>query len=121
MSITEKLTARRTYKVIGDIDAPVGIKQKDNTPIDGLLAACANAPFHYACDRIHKASMPSSVPWRAYKLDGTACNALMQKLMQDGDKTKVPNMLWAIIRLRHRAQGGDVDQLRIFCARRIVQ
>lgn len=95
MSIAEKLNARRTYKVIGNVKTPVGNTATDRQVIDAMLAASANAPFHCACDRLHKETLTSCVPWRAYKLDGKTCNNLMNKLIESGNATKVPNMLAA--------------------------
>lgn len=95
MSILEKLTARRTYKVIGNLEQPVINSLHDKAFIDQLLSASANAPFHYACDRIHKADLPSCVPWRVHKLEAKDCNKLKDFLIASGDVTKVPNMLSA--------------------------
>ena len=39
--------------------------------------------------------MPSSVPWRVHKLSAKDCNKLGEFLIDDGDVTKVPNMLTA--------------------------
>lgn len=95
MNILEKLKQRRTHKVIGDLDAAVGVAELDCNTIDEMLAACANAPFHYACDRTHKTIMTSVVPWRVYKLNAQDCNKLASFLIAAGDTTKVPNMLTA--------------------------
>ncbi len=95
LSILEKLQARRTYKVIGDLDAPVENTMLAKEQIDTIMSASANAPFHYACDRIHKNDLTCSVPWRAYKLGSTDSNTLKDFLIAQDDKTKVPNMLAA--------------------------
>ena len=60
-----------------------------------MLAAAGNAPFHYACDRVHLAEKSSPAPWRAYCIDAQGCNDLMKSLIDSGDTTKVPNMLAA--------------------------
>jgi len=99
LSIIEKLNVRRTYKVIGDLNNPVKSSSVDQENIDEILSACANAPFHYACDRTHKAEMPSSVPWRVHKLNVLDCNQLGKFLIDAGDTTKVPNMLTAAVYL----------------------
>lgn len=95
VNISDKLAARRTSKVIGDPDAPVVKPFIGQDRVDDLLTAAANAPFHYACDRLHKTELTSSLPWRAYKLDSRTCNDLSQRLLAGGDTTKVPNMLAA--------------------------
>ena len=95
MSVIEKVMERRTYKVIGDLQLPVQVNKLEKAKIDEFLSASANAPFHYACDRIHKTLLSSSVPWRVHKLQANDCNALKDFLTQSGDVTKVPNMLSA--------------------------
>ena len=95
MSIIEKLGKRRTYKTIGDLNTPVCKSSFEKADIDNLLSASANAPFHYACDRVHKSELSSSVPWRAYKLTPDGSNALKDFLIKSGDPTKVTNMLAA--------------------------
>ncbi len=95
MSITAKLKARRTYKVIGDLKAPICSASIDKSSVDLLLTASANAPFHCACDRVHKTELSSPVPWRVHKLQANDCNKLKDFLIESGDVTKVPNMLSA--------------------------
>lgn len=95
MNILEKLKQRRTHKVIGNLEDVVSAAELDCSTIDDMLAACANAPFHYACDRTHKTDMPSVVPWRVYKMNAQDCNKLAEFLIASGDTTKVPNMLTA--------------------------
>ena len=95
MSIIKKLKTRRTYKVIGDLRAPVSKSSLDKKSADALLNASANAPFHYTCDRSHKSDLSSSVPWRVHKLQAGDCNKLKDFLIASGDMTKVPNMLSA--------------------------
>lgn len=89
------LKNRRTYKVIGDISEAQQPETLDQDGIDELLAAAGNAPFHYACDRSHMESFNSPVPWRVYKLDWQACQALKNWRLENGDTTKIPNMLSA--------------------------
>lgn len=95
MNILEKLNSRRTFKVIGDLNAPVLKAAKDKNSIDKILKVSANAPYHYACDRAHKSQLTSPVPWRAHNLDTESCNKLKDFLVDSGDTTKVPNMLSA--------------------------
>lgn len=89
------LQTRRTYKIIGDLDHPEKADQTARLRIERILAAAGNAPFHYPCDRIHQSSLASPVPWRVYALGPDQCRALMQKLVDAGDPTKVANMLAA--------------------------
>ncbi len=91
----KSLLARRTYKIIGDPEAPEQVEEGPDRQVDTLIAAAGNAPFHYACGREHLADMPSPVPWRVYKLDTQACRSLMRERTAAGDTTKIPNMLAA--------------------------
>jgi len=95
VGILENLRSRRTYKMIGNTSQPISSSSTANSMIDTILENAGNAPFHHGCDRLHKSSLTSSVPWRAYKLDPFATNRLMDFLIQSGDVTKVPNMLAA--------------------------
>ncbi len=89
------LEKRRTFKIIGDTATPSGTPDVTADELDTILASAGNAPFHYPCDRTHMETMPSPVPWRCHKLNTTACHGLMQTMLEDGDTTKVPNMLAA--------------------------
>lgn len=91
----EALKSRRTAKVLGSVDAPEKSSDVKRDQIDDLLLAAGNAPFHYPCDRAHLGAMSSPVPWRACKLDKSACLALMNKLVAEENPTKIPNMLAA--------------------------
>lgn len=111
MNILEKLDMRRTYKVIGDLKNPVTANSIKSSSIDEILSACVNAPFHYACDRCHKAEMSSSVPWRVHKLNAEDCNRLAKFLIKEGDATKVPNMLSAaeyLLQVTWLPDGGTI-------------
>ncbi|MEM7291444.1 MAG: hypothetical protein AAF412_13905, partial [Pseudomonadota bacterium] len=91
----DQISSRRTYKVIGDTERPQVNTSLLPADIDTLISAAGNAPFHYACDRIHQTTLNSPVPWRCYKLASEQCNALMRNFLDGGDQTKVPNMLAA--------------------------
>ena len=95
MNTLDQLKNRRTYKVIGDTTHPSEPSNIKTDALDEIILAAGNAPFHYACDRIHMQTMQSPVPWRCHKLDTTGCQYLMQNLIDRGDTTKVPNMLAA--------------------------
>jgi len=95
MNLQNILAKRRTYKMIGNPASPVTIAKTAREPLDQIIASAGNAPFHYPCDRIHMGTLPSPVPWRCYKLETQSCHGLMQSLIDNGDTTKVPNMLAA--------------------------
>jgi len=89
----ELLAARRTTKMIGDPENPLVSDGVDSQILENMLSAAGNAPFHYACDREHQVNLPSPVPWRVYSLSAVGCRALMKRLIETGDTTKIPNML----------------------------
>jgi len=93
LDIKTVIANRRTHKVLGDPQNPLSGSKISRDTVDQLLFEAGNAPFHYACDRIHLNEMPSPVPWRAYKLDKAQCTGLMQQMLTEGDVTKIPNML----------------------------
>jgi len=95
MNIIEALNARKTSKIIGNPQNRARVGKKERDIVDRLISAAGNAPFHYACANLHKDQFSSSAPWRAYKLDQSACHELMQHLIDNGDATKIPNMLAA--------------------------
>lgn len=89
------LLKRRTQKVLADAaDLPI-MPVQNNEKLEEMIAAAGNAPFHFACDRIHMEKMTSPVPWRARMLDAANCRKLLQQMISAGDTTKVPNMLAA--------------------------
>ncbi len=91
----KELQTRRTYKIIGDPTQPEKPDATVKARVKRVLEAAGNAPFHYPCDRIHLSAFGSPVPWRVYALGAEECRVLMQKLIDAGDPTKVPNMLAA--------------------------
>ena len=95
MKLSQALLERRTSKLIGDISNPENQNSGVDEIIDSILTEAGNAPFHYPCAKAHQQDLSSPVPWRAYKLNQQACQTLMQKLLDMGDQTKVPNMLAA--------------------------
>lgn len=91
----DALANRRTFKVLGDTDAPLDVRDQESSKMEMLLEAAGNAPFHHGCERRHQTGLKSPVPWRAYYLDASRCRALMRRLIESGDATKVPAMLAA--------------------------
>ena len=89
------LRKRRTAKVIGNPEKPNQMPLADKKALQEILESAGNAPFHYACDKVHTESLTSPVPWRCYKLDRMNCQKLMTKRIAEGDTTKIPNMLAA--------------------------
>ena len=94
-NLSLRIAGRRTRKVIGQIEAAVTTSSRTRDEITAMLETAGNAPFHYPCDRIHLEHFSSPVPWRAYVLDTSAKSDLMTFLLENGDTTKVPNMIAA--------------------------
>ncbi len=95
MNLLQTLENRRTWKVLGNVDDAQKTASIGKDDLDTLIAAAGNAPFHYGCDKGHQKNLTSNVPWRVYKLDAAECNKLLNFLVNQGDATKVPNMLAA--------------------------
>lgn len=92
--LSQVIRDRRTVKVFAD--SPLDIADVGST-VEELLDAASWAPFHYRAAEIHREGTPLSsvVPWRFHLLDGAACRTLREKLLAEGDKTKIPAMLAA--------------------------
>ncbi len=93
--VLKALGQRRTYKTIGDPNNPEKPRMQNTEGVKSLLQAAGNAPFHVPCDRSHQTTLGSIVPWRVYALDAKNCRQLMQRLIDNGDTTKLPAMLAA--------------------------
>ena len=52
-------------------------------PYEALMMDAGWAPFHRPADPVHRQTLPSSVPWRFYLLDATACRTLRNQLDRD--------------------------------------
>lgn len=97
--IERVLAARRTSKVLGDPQQPAPQEAESGVggrvPIDRMLKAAGNAPFHYPSAAYHQQKLASQVPWRVYKIDSDNCCKLMKNLINSGDMSKIPAMLAA--------------------------
>ena len=91
----QNLGKRRTYKMIGNLQNPEHSQMQNEAVIQAILDAAGNAPFHSPSHKAHQNDKTSPVPWRAYTLDANACRRLSAKLIEQGDATKIPNMLSA--------------------------
>lgn len=92
--VSQVIRDRRTVKVFAD--APLDTAEA-GPPIEELLEAAGWAPFHYRAAEVHREGGPLSsvVPWRFHLLDAAACRTLRERLLAEGDKTKIPAMLAA--------------------------
>lgn len=91
--VSQVIRDRRTVKVFAA--EPQAAAASDT--ISELLEAASWAPFHRQAAKVYQedSKLPSKVPWRAYVLEAAACRTLQEKLVADGDKSKVPPMLGA--------------------------
>ncbi|MEM7118823.1 MAG: nitroreductase family protein [Chloroflexota bacterium] len=77
------IRARKTSKVLGNIDKPVCVLADFQTIVKDLIEIAGHAPYHYAAHTSHRDNGHNSpVPWRFYPCDDAACNALINVLNQ---------------------------------------
>ena len=87
------IRARRTTKMLADEPLPVS---DCRAVVDELIAVAGWAPFHRPCHKSHHHERADGIePWRCYALDAAACRSLRERLIADGDQTKLPRMLAA--------------------------
>lgn len=86
-------TARKTVKVLAESDFP----EVDTAAIIETLLNCAgSAPFHKACNPIHRESGLAGIePWRFYVLQSSQCRKLKQEVQTMEAAGKIPAMLAA--------------------------
>lgn len=77
---------RRTFKVMGDLNAPVSVPADFTKRIEQALEVAGWAPFHYPANDVHLSSeLDSPVPWRFYALEQTDCLNLARHMLAQGD------------------------------------
>ena len=90
-SVDKAIADRKTLKVMSEKQYPFALAEE---VVEALLEAASWAPFHRPADKSHcDSDLCSKVPWRFYVLNRDNCRALRQKLLDAGDKTKIPAML----------------------------
>ena len=95
LSILDCLETRKTFKGLGDTDAPEKSNQENHAVIQSIIEKAGNAPFHFPSHKSHHEEQAGNEPWRVFVCDATNCRKLMQQLINEGDGTKIPNMLAA--------------------------
>lgn len=91
-ALAQILRQRRTTKAMADAPWP----PSDPAPaaIEKILAAATEAPFHKPAARENRSGALAGIqPWRGYVLDSENCRKLRQLLIEQGDNTKIPQML----------------------------
>jgi nitroreductase len=93
MSTAEAIRARRTTKVLSSSALPV---VDDPSQVDELVELAGWAPFHRACDSVHREGqeLGGIEPWRIHALNATSCRQLGDRLPAD-ISGKIPAMLAA--------------------------
>jgi nitroreductase len=83
MEIIQAIQNRRTTKVLGNIEDVLPANGKNDKLLAKLVELANNAPFHYACHKIHRegGGLTSVVPWRFYLLNDQRCRELLQWLV----------------------------------------
>ena len=77
---------RRTFKVMGDFNAPTPIPKGFAQRIEQAMKVAGEAPYHYPANAIHlNSAMDSPVPWRFYALQQNDCLNLAEHLIANGD------------------------------------
>lgn len=75
------IKARKTEKVLGNLDAPLPLERPLGNLVAELLELAAWAPFHKPADQMHRQlALDSIVPWRFYTLETAVCRALLGTL-----------------------------------------
>lgn len=90
--IDEIIRSRKTSKMLSA--APVD-SSLDREIVSEVIELAGWAPFHLAASPIHRQRLDdaSLVPWRYYVLLKETCLKLRQRLINQGDRSKVPDML----------------------------
>lgn len=93
MNTDEAILSRKTVKVLSSEDLPVSELRDTLTEV---LRLAGMAPFHRACDEIHRteAALPGIEPWRFYILDAVSCRQIAHQIPLE-NAGKIPAMLAA--------------------------
>lgn len=93
MQTDEAIRSRKTVKILSDRDLPAS---DHCCQINEILTLAGQAPFHRACEEIHRqASSQSGIePWRFHALDAASCRKLRTQIPRE-NAGKVPAMLAA--------------------------
>ena len=90
--IDEIIRRRKTRKMLSaePVDSSL-----DRGIVTEIIELAGWAPFHLAASQMHRQRLndASLVPWRYYALSKATCLKLRQWLLDQGDRSKVPDML----------------------------
>ena len=86
MAVDQVIQARKSVKVIGDVDAVPEIPADFFTEVQEAMKVAGWAPFHFTAHTSHlDREMNSPVPWRFYALDQANCLRLIDSLIDHPD------------------------------------
>lgn len=90
MTVSELIQSRTTTKVLADPDRPLPTPDgSERAVIEAMMTAAHAAPHHFPCHDSHRpVEGDSPVPWRFYALDGAACRALRDVVVDFEGKTE---------------------------------
>ena len=85
-AIDQVIQARKSVKVVGDVDAPPEIPAGFFAEVQEAMKVAGWAPFHFTAHNAHlDREMNSPVPWRFYALDQANCLRLIDSLVAHPD------------------------------------
>ena len=92
--VDQAIRDRKTSKMLAT--NPIS-SELDESEVREVVELAGLAPFHLAvaAEHRHGESENALMPWRFYVVSRKACVALRNHLIENGDKTKVPDMLAA--------------------------
>lgn len=107
--IDEIIRSRKTCKMLSEDPMQ---SRLDRDLVHEIIELAGWAPFHLAASAIHRQRLSESslVPWRYYVLPKRTCLNLRQWLLDQGDRSKVPEMLAAADTLIQVTWCPDLDQ-----------
>ncbi|MGB5706363.1 MAG: nitroreductase family protein [Arenicellales bacterium] len=92
--IDQIIRRRKTSKMLSAEPVESSLDQK---LVQEIIELAGWAPFHLAASPVHRKRLTeaSLVPWRFHVLPKQICLSLRQRLLDQGDRSKVPDMLAA--------------------------
>jgi len=91
MQTDDAIRSRKTVKILASHELAIG---DHRDLVNGILSLAGQAPFHRACEELHRQSGPLTgiEPWRFHALDAEACRKLRTQIPIE-NAGKIPAML----------------------------
>ncbi len=94
-AVSNAIRNRKTTKIISD-GTVVNKGTIDIETIDNLIEVAGWAPFHHPVHQRHRPDDKALIePWRAYILDASVCNEIIEKIDPEDNPGIIPGMLAA--------------------------